>query len=120
MRLPEPAAPPVEDSPETRPKKVDVGAPASSGEDDKVAASNGERDAAVSAPASGAPVTGAPGVQPPTKEATADENAAPTDTIAPDGGWQKPEWAQPDNEITIRRGPDQEDEKIVLPADKSE
>jgi eukaryotic-like serine/threonine-protein kinase len=120
MRLPEPAAPPVEVSPDAPTKKIEVAAPAPSGKDPTAVVEEGERDAAVRASASGAPVTNATGPQPPTKEATADGSSPPAETVAPDGGWQKPEWAQPDNEITIRRGPDQEDEKIVLPADKSE
>jgi hypothetical protein len=54
------------------------------------------------------------------REPEVDAGETTAETIEPDGGWQKPEWAQPDNEITIRRGPDQADETIVLPADKSE
>jgi serine/threonine-protein kinase len=45
--------------------------------------------------------------------------AAPTATVepapAPSGPWQKPDWAIPDNEIKVHRGPDQQDEKIVIP-----
>jgi serine/threonine-protein kinase len=41
--------------------------------------------------------------------------AAPSATApASDAGWQKPEWAQPDNEIPIRRGPGEADDKIIL------
>jgi serine/threonine-protein kinase len=36
----------------------------------------------------------------------------------PDAPYQKPAWAIPDNEIKIRRGPDQQDDKIVLPPDQ--
>jgi serine/threonine protein kinase len=122
MRLPEPAAPPVQDDTETQAKKVELTAPSPSGKDAKPLTEEEEekRKAAASASATGAPVTGAPSPDPATKEAAPETAAGPADTAAPDGGWQKPEWAQPDNEITIRRGPDQEDEKIVLPADKSE
>ena len=36
-----------------------------------------------------------------------------------DGGvWEKPEWARPDNEIKIHRGPDQQDDKIVIPPEQ--
>jgi eukaryotic-like serine/threonine-protein kinase len=40
----------------------------------------------------------------------------PTPTA--DGGWQKPDWAKPDNEIRVRRGPDEADEKIVIPKEE--
>jgi serine/threonine-protein kinase len=38
-------------------------------------------------------------------------SAAPVDA---DAGWKKPDWAQPDNEIPVRRGPGEEDGKIIL------
>jgi len=49
--------------------------------------------------------------------------APPVATAAPDteedaGVWEKPEWARPDNEIKIHRGPDQQDDKIVIPPDQ--
>ena len=47
-------------------------------------------------------------------EPPAEEPAAET---APDGGWQKPDWAIPDNEIPVNRGPDGEDRRIVIPAE---
>jgi serine/threonine-protein kinase len=50
-----------------------------------------------------------------TPSAVASDSAAPTELEPP---WQKPEWAIPDNEIPIRRGPDQKDDKIVLPPDQ--
>jgi hypothetical protein len=37
---------------------------------------------------------------------------------AVDAGWQKPDWAKPDNEIRVRRGPDETDEKIVIPKEE--
>ncbi len=51
---------------------------------------------------------------------------APTDTDAgasssatsSDGGWQKPDWAKPDNEIPVRRGPGEADGKIVIPKEE--
>ncbi|HEX5100150.1 MAG TPA: serine/threonine-protein kinase [Polyangiaceae bacterium] len=53
-----------------------------------------------------------PGIEAP-PAATAD--AEPEE----DGGvWEKPEWARPDNEIRINRGPDQQDDKIVIPPDQ--
>jgi hypothetical protein len=115
MRLPDPAAPPVDVSTEKRPKKVEAAAASEAPE-----ALGGEFDAAASASASSAPVPGAAGSLPAAKEETVDAGAAPAEPAMPDGGWQKPAWAQPDTEITIRRGPDQADEKIVLPADKGE
>jgi serine/threonine-protein kinase len=118
MRLPDPAAPPVEEGLDLRPKKVETAA-GPSGEDSESLEERGE-GAAADASASGAPAPGASGSLPALKEATADAGAAAAESVAPDGGWQKPAWAQPDNEITIRRGPDQADEKIVLPVDKGE
>jgi hypothetical protein len=38
-------------------------------------------------------------------------SAAPAEA---DAGWEKPDWAQPDNEIPVRRGPGEEDGKIIL------
>ena len=120
MRLPDPAAPPVDESIEPRPKKVEASAPPPAQTESAEQEAADEADAAASASASGAPISGAPGSLPAARDAAVDAGAAPADTIAPDGGWQKPAWAQPDNEITIRRGPDQADEKIVLPAEKTE
>jgi serine/threonine-protein kinase len=37
---------------------------------------------------------------------------------ASDAGWQKPDWAKPDNEIPVRRGPGEEDKKIVIPKEE--
>jgi serine/threonine-protein kinase len=37
---------------------------------------------------------------------------------AGDAGWQKPDWAKPDNEIPVRRGPGEEDKKIVIPKEE--
>ncbi|HVR18591.1 MAG TPA: serine/threonine-protein kinase [Polyangiaceae bacterium] len=47
-------------------------------------------------------------------EAPPDAGAAP----ASDAGWEKPDWAKPDNEIPVRRGPGEEDKKIVIPKDE--
>ena len=47
---------------------------------------------------------------------------APTGTAdaapAPTGPWEKPAWAIPDGEIKVHRGPDQQDEKIVIPEEQ--
>jgi hypothetical protein len=39
-------------------------------------------------------------------------------TPSADGGWQKPDWAKPDNEIRVRRGPDEDEKKIVIPKEE--
>jgi eukaryotic-like serine/threonine-protein kinase len=114
MRLPEPAAPPVEES-ETRPKKPETGAANEAPE-----AAQKQPDVAASASASSAPVPKPPESPAVTREPEVDAGDAADEAAGPDGGWEKPDWARPDNEITIRRGPDQADEKIVLPADKTE
>ena len=31
---------------------------------------------------------------------------------------QKPDWAKPDNEIRVRRGPDEDEKKIVIPKEE--
>jgi serine/threonine protein kinase len=115
MRLPEPAAPPADESPDVRTKKPEV--PAAS---EAPPAAEKDTDAAASAAAPSNPAPSPPESPPATREPEVDAGDAPADTAVPDGGWQKPAWAQPDNEITIRRGPDQADEKIVLPAEKTE
>jgi hypothetical protein len=56
---------------------------------------------------SGAGRTGEP-------EAPPDASAAP----ASDAGWQKPDWAKPDNEIPVRRGPGEADDTIVIPKEE--
>jgi serine/threonine protein kinase len=115
MRLPDPAAPPVTDTLDPPPKKVETAAPAPSDEEQLLVAD----PALGSASASDLPAPGVPDSLPAAKEATVDAGAAASET-APDGGWQKPAWAIPDNEIPVRRGPDQAVEKIVIPADKAE
>jgi len=112
MRLPDPAAPPVAADATERPVKpatppepglVESAAPVDS--------ALPEASASAMPPSSAAPVVAAPGA----KEQVADAGVDAASTVAPDGGWQKPDWAIPDNEIPVRRGPDQADEKIVLP-----
>jgi serine/threonine-protein kinase len=49
---------------------------------------------------------------------TATASATASASSDPDAPWQKPAWAIPDNEIKIRRGPDQQDDKIVLPPEQ--
>jgi len=43
-----------------------------------------------------------------------------TEEETPDASipWEKPEWARPDNEIPVRRGPGEEDDTIVIPSDQ--
>jgi serine/threonine-protein kinase len=54
----------------------------------------------------------------PTAETTA-LDASASATPGPDPGWQKPDWAKPDDEIPVRRGPGEEDDKkIVIPKDE--
>jgi serine/threonine-protein kinase len=48
-------------------------------------------------------------------ETTEDAGAVPA---SDDAGWQKPDWAKPDNEIPIRRGPGEADDKIVIPKEE--
>jgi serine/threonine-protein kinase len=57
----------------------------------------------------GAPTT--PFVEPGTGPSP---SAAPTG----DAGYEKPDWAKPDNEIPVRRGPGEEDKKIVIPKEE--
>jgi len=73
---------------------------------------------APSTPSASTPDAGAKVEHHPSVEAA----PAPSVTAAPDteddgGVWEKPEWARPDNEIKIHRGPDQQDDKIVIPPD---
>jgi hypothetical protein len=52
----------------------------------------------------------------PTAEAL---DASASVTPATDGGWQKPDWAKPDDEIPVRRGPGEDDDKkIVIPKEE--
>ena len=44
-----------------------------------------------------------------------DAPATPTAAPTASGPWEKPAWAIPDNEIKVHRGPDQQDDKIVIP-----
>lgn len=109
MRLPEPAAPPAEVAATERPTKA--AAPAEPAPiDSAMPVDSALPEASALPPPSAAPVGGAP-----VKEQMLDAGIDATSSVAPDGGWQKPDWAIPDNEIPVRRGPDQADEKIVLP-----
>jgi serine/threonine protein kinase len=51
---------------------------------------------------------------PEVKDAGATAAPSATAPADADAGWQKPDWAQPDNEIPIRRGPGEADDKIIL------
>jgi serine/threonine-protein kinase len=51
----------------------------------------------------------------PTTTPSATATASSTEPEAP---WQKPAWAIPDDEIKVHRGPDEPDDKIVIPSDR--
>jgi serine/threonine-protein kinase len=42
----------------------------------------------------------------------------PGETAVGDAGWQKPDWAKPDDEIPVRRGPGEADKKILIPKEE--
>jgi hypothetical protein len=95
--------PGTEQESDEEPSRVDAGPDASA---DAAVADAAVADAGVSPrPASTVDVTGL--------------DASATATSAPDGGWQKPDWATPDDEIPVRRGPGEEDDKkIVIPKEE--
>jgi eukaryotic-like serine/threonine-protein kinase len=126
--LPAPAAPAVTGSEAEKPAKKTKKREAS---DSASAAS----ESALAAPAEPAPSAAA--------EAKATPSAAPIDASIPEAAprvehrapveptpsatasatepetpWQKPAWAIPDNEIKVHRGPDQQDDKIVIPPEQ--
>ena len=129
--LPAPAAPPASDSaeevekPAKKPKKHEAA------ESPSAATEPSEPSAEPAASASAAPVTsasasvdaGAPSTTPHAEHKTSAEPALlPTPSASassePEAPWQKPAWAIPDNEIKVHRGPDQQDDKIVIPPDQ--
>jgi hypothetical protein len=121
MQLPEPAAPPAATEALAPPKKPDTAEPAGTQKPDDEKA---EPAASATATASAAPPTStsaaaavgtSPSTAPEVDTSVVDAGAA----TAPDAGWQKPDWAIPDNEIPIRRGPGEPEEKIVLPPEPS-
>ncbi|HTQ03549.1 MAG TPA: serine/threonine-protein kinase [Polyangiaceae bacterium] len=133
--LPAPAAPPVptadpeSEKPAKKAKKHDAADSASASPDapsSAAAPSSSARaeSAASSAASAAAPDAGAPALGTHAEHHTAPEaTAAPSATGAasasdPEVPWQKPAWAIPDDEIKVHRGPDQPDDKIVIPSDK--
>jgi len=110
MRLPEPAAPPAEVAPAERAVKTEA-PPQPAPVESAAPVDSALPEASALPPPSAAPA----GAPPVVKEQAPDAGVATMPAEAPDGGWQKPAWAIPDNEIPVRRGPDQADEKIVLP-----
>jgi serine/threonine-protein kinase len=134
--LPAPAAPPAQDSaeadkPTKKPKKHEPSETASAQTEPTAERPAAPAVSATSAPAASATTTavadaGTPDAAPHLEHKTSSEPAllpspAPTESTPElEPPWQKPEWAQPDNEIKIRRGPDQQDDKIVIPPDRDQ
>jgi serine/threonine-protein kinase len=107
------AGPAPEKQPLGRPKKDLEARPAPSAEPDELAEPSIDEEANEGETPAEATVDA--GVRAPEAKdagAVAAPSAAPEATA--DAGWQKPEWAQPDNEIPIRRGPGEVDDKIIL------
>jgi serine/threonine-protein kinase len=90
-------------------------------DDEEVAPADAGADAAVAdAAVADAAVADAGTSARPVSTAEASIDAGLSATPAPDGGWQKPDWAKPDNEIPVRRGPGEDDDKkIVIPGEES-
>jgi serine/threonine protein kinase len=115
--LPAPAAPPIVSSEsekvEKKPKKPEAAEATTAAPVPEPAPTEAPDAAASAAVDAAAPDAGARADRRPSADAapTATVEAAP----APSGPWQKPDWAIPDNEIKVHRGPDQQDEKIVIP-----
>jgi hypothetical protein len=92
----------TEDEGEEAASRVDAGPDASA---DAAVADAAAADAATTRPA-------------PTTDATLLDASASV-TLATDAGWQKPDWAKPDDEIPVRRGPGEDDDKkIVIPKEE--
>ena len=109
MRLPDPAAPPAEAAATERPTKA-AAPPELAPVDSAMPVDSALPEASALPAPSAAPAGG-----PPVKEQVLDAGVDAAASVAPDGGWQKPDWAIPDDEIPVRRGPGEADEKIVLP-----
>ena len=124
--LPAPAAPPDSAEPEKSSKHAkkhgDEAAP--SAETPTAAPAPPPAASAAATPNSGSPTNAAApesGAKPehhPTLENTLPLTAEEPEPIDDGGVWEKPEWARPDNEIKIHRGPDQQDDKIVIPPEQ--
>jgi serine/threonine-protein kinase len=120
--LPAPAAPPASEvePAKSTPKRTATDPPASAGSDaetreralDAGAATSASASASAARPDASAPPAHDAGSSMPSQYLDTEDGGAEAE--APDAGWQKPAWAIPDNEIPVRRGPGQEDEKIIL------
>ncbi|HEY3498686.1 MAG TPA: hypothetical protein VGK73_28540, partial [Polyangiaceae bacterium] len=117
MTLPAPAAPPPSSEPlDKQPVKRETAR-----EPESAVSALPEPSASVAAPASAA---AAPSAVPAGVDAGVPATARPLEDAyqppdaeaeTPDGGWQKPDWAIPDNEIPVIHGTDGEDRRIVIP-----
>jgi len=129
--LPAPAAPPAADSegekPAKKAKKKDAAESPSAAPDGATSnpATTEKAEGAASATSSasaadaGAPASSARAEHRAPAEPAATPSATATGSSGePDAPWQKPAWAIPDDEIKVHRGPDQPDDKIVIPSDK--
>jgi serine/threonine-protein kinase len=119
--LPAPAAPPAAASADDKvdndkkPKKHEAAEATSAATEPSAAPEDATPQA--DAAASALPETGAldAGVRTDRRPNT-DTGPIATETApVPSGPWEKPAWAIPDGEIKVHRGPDQQDEKIVIP-----
>ena len=118
MTLPAPAAPPPSSEPlEKQPAKREA-AREPEGEPSAEPAASTSASAAPHASAA-APLTSAAPVVvdagAPVARQPEEAYEPPAEPETPDGGWQKPEWAMPDNEIPVIHGPEGEDRRIVIP-----
>ena len=118
MTLPAPAAPPASEVEPLKPPPKRALTDAAAGDPD--ATEHEVKSDAAPAPSSSAavsPVDAAVVTAPDAGSSMPSHYLEPEDTAdadVPDAAWQKPAWAIPDNEIPVRRGPGQEDEKIIL------
>jgi eukaryotic-like serine/threonine-protein kinase len=114
MILPAPAAPPAssEELAKEPPKRDATRDP------EATPSASAALSPSASAPAPAAPAAPAavdPGAQSAGVHEEPEPAEPPAEAETPDGGWTKPEWAMPDNEIPVNRGPDGEDRRIVIP-----
>jgi serine/threonine protein kinase len=131
--LPAPAAPPVSAEPEEeKPAKHQkkhgseedgtAADPASTAAAAPTASPSANAAADAAAAASAAAVDGGAKLEhhPTTDIAPVPLPLSTATSDAPDASapWEKPEWARPDNEIPVRRGPGEEDDKIVIPPEQ--
>jgi hypothetical protein len=126
--LPAPAAPPVSAEPEKPAKHAkkhpDDATADGTAEEPSAAPAHHEPPAAGSAAKEASPAASATspdaGVTKPERHSNVEATPEPssTDEADADVPWEKPEWAKPDNEIKIHRGPDEQDDKIVIPPEQ--